>query len=342
MIVNYHRAFIAKFESKKDSINKRYNEYIKHIDRLQREISLLTDDLAEEDDPHEIIRIKQKIIKLQNEIDTVHKEMTLEEYNNYKFIFTPLVILYDYSDDDKDKREIMRSYMLSHDPEIYFNKVKNIQDICKYCDSTNLKTIMKGVYYCENCLSITEIISEQILISSINPHSTTKNNNYHKSSYFRLRLNIVRMLIKPKNVDEIIEQIQNYIMTYNITGNENSVSYKTVYDILKVLGLSKYYQYIPYFMFVINKDVIKKPITGEDADNMADTFAKIELVWRQKNQHMKVKKSFPLKYNFCLKKILEIHKHYEYVKYVDMYNSPTCKDKNNKIWNELYDEIQFF
>ena len=68
---------------------------------------------------------------------------------------------------------------------------------CIYCN----KELEAGraVDICNICMYITEVRSENVVISELNPNTPYKNGYYKKSAYFENHLNRLRNIKKPKN-----------------------------------------------------------------------------------------------------------------------------------------------
>ena len=119
--------------------------------------------------------IKYDIEVAKNKLKKIQYIWNLSEEHEYYRDSLEYLVKYNSMDINKEKYRLSVNYMILVDPEKYFKRIKNKirTNKCINCKSfKHMKTISPGIYQCSRCMYITSDISENILISDINPNGS--------------------------------------------------------------------------------------------------------------------------------------------------------------------------
>lgn len=201
-------------------------------------------------------------------------------------------------------------------------------NICQLCGSEKRDPKKQ----CENCLSM-EINYHPESSKVQDPDELIQK----KIKYFKQRLDKLDMSILPDNPETLIAKISSELDRSNIRKIDNSI----LKEIMKKIGLQKYYDYRTYIRCRLLKIVLPDILTYEDKDIAIGRFVEVLNAWFIISEDPD--KSF-ISYPFCMKKIFELldtKKFDLYLPLLDLDCSDANLEKNMYIWKKICNYLQW-
>jgi ribosomal protein L37AE/L43A len=342
-INQYHKHFINLFITRRNQINENNEIYNNKIKSIISDIDkkLEAQALVDINNLHDIQIIKYDIEMLNNDIKKINDILNFNEEKEYYKYTNEYITKFNSTDTNGVKYMLSIFYMIIVDPEKYFKNIKSKirNNKCINCKSpSHMKTISPGVYQCIKCMYITSDISENVLISDINPNTTLKNNSYQKSNYFESYINKLRMTKVPRDSVNVLAEIKSYANKYCI----NNFTTDNIRRILKYIGKSNYYKYISYFMCKLTNNFVPPNISSEDLEKLSQMFNEVEAAWVQLICKKNGKKQSFFGYPYVMRKLLELLEDYDnYLPLIPLSNSTSNINKNDKIWSQICEYLRY-
>jgi hypothetical protein len=124
-------------------------------------------------------------------------------------------------------------------------------DACRHCGRAGERTVLlqDGLVYCRRCYSVEYVLLDHDKPSYKDPPKEAACFSYKRSNHFNEWINQVQGKETTEIPDEVYDQILLEVSKQKVT-NMASLNRKKVKDIMKKLGLCKYYEHAPH---VINR-----------------------------------------------------------------------------------------
>jgi predicted RNA-binding Zn-ribbon protein involved in translation (DUF1610 family) len=345
---------INLFEKRKKHLSKKkntLNKYNTELDELENKKSsgYTTEDIRRRS------LLKTEIEKLNKEIYNI--ENNIDEMEFYEKTFDIIDSYYDIIENDKirqnnkrdkksinivdyfnqkrkqktDEKKINRTHL--HDKFLYVteninkNRKKDPVKNCKNCDIELIIHHSEGRYTCTNCG-----VSEEIIIDSDKPNykdpiPDKKAYAYKRMNHFSEWLSQVQGRESTHIPDEVYNNILEELQKNRFT-NLTKLDQDQVKDILKKLGLNKYYEHTTH---IINK------LSGLPPPNIPrDIEEKLKLMFRDIQEPFEKhrpsgRKNF-LSYSYVLHKFCQLLELDEYLPFFKLLKSTEKLREQDRIW----------
>lgn len=232
--------------------------------------------------------------------------------------------------------ETVSTYFKSIDPQ-YLNIDAYYYDneICEHCEKGELIPIeYEGIVVCNNCYRNTPYIFQKEKPSYKDPPQEVSFYAYKRINHFREILAQFQAKETTQISDELIEKIRLQIVKERIT-LEQLTNAKTK-NILKKLGLNKYYEHIP---FIKDRLGIKPPIMTPDLENKLCTlFMEIQRPYSRCCPDNRV--NF-LNYYYTIYKLCEMLNQYQFLPYFPMLKDREKRIEQDEIWKKICNELEW-
>lgn len=235
------------------------------------------------------------------------------------------------------KKQILNKY-LSYVEENYIVNEKSEKnlDMCLDCEIERIFLKAEGIYVCPKCGN-----QEKILIDSDKPSYKEPPREISYFAYKRInhfnewlaQFQAKESTDIPKNVYDLIKnelKKESYIDVKNLKTRK-------VRNILKKLGLNKYYEHVPH---IINR-LSGKPapiINRETEEKLRMMFKDIQAPWMK---HCPNKRSNFLSYSYVLYKCLQLLEMDEFLPYFSLLKSREKLAEQDKIWKKICKELRW-
>ena len=232
--------------------------------------------------------------------------------------------------------ETVSSYFNSIDPH-YLNIDAYYYDneTCEYCENGELIPIeYEGVVVCNSCYRNTPYIFQKEKPSYKEPPQEVSFYAYKRINHFREILAQFQAKETTKISDDLIEKIRQQIVKERIT-LEQLTNAKTK-NILKKLGLNKYYEHIP---FIKDRLGIKPPIMTPDLENkLCALFMEIQRPYSRCCPDNRV--NF-LNYYYTIYKLCEMLNQHQFLPYFPMLKDREKRIEQDEIWKNICKELEW-
>jgi hypothetical protein len=294
--------------------------------------------------------VRKQIQKLQNQ----KKKYLL---NNSKYIFdyfenkkdissnnTKPKILENFFGVNKEKNkevlqkhnETVATYFKSIDPHYlnidayYYNN-----DMCEYCDDGELIPIeYEGIMVCNKCFRNTQFIFQKEKPSYKEPPQEVSFYAYKRINHFREILAQFQAKETTQISDEIIDRIKLQITKERI--DLRQLTNGKTKNILKKLGLNKYYEHIP---FIKDRLGIKPPVMTHDLeDKLCTLFLEIQRPYSRVCPNNRV--NF-LNYYYTIYKLCEMLGQDQFLPYFPMLKDREKRIEQDEIWKKICKELNW-
>jgi len=324
-------------------------QLLKQRETLQQNLKCNTYSFTEK------IRITDKIKQLQNDIRTLKKNKQDYLLNNSKFVFGYFEEKKALSTGHNNVTVIDKFFNIKDQPpkndrttnisKQYFQKLLNTRfnindyiedkDICKICNNGELIPVSnEGLLICNNC-------SAQIAHVIDNDKSSYKEPPKEVCFYAYKRINHFREILAQFQAKEttqipehVIVKIAAQIKKERISIDNLTNSYTK--DILKRLGLNKYYEHIP---FIKDKLGIKPPIMTPDLETtLCNLFLDIQKPYAKFCPDGRV--NF-LNYYYTIYKLCELLGETKFLPYFPMLKDRDKRIEQDDIWKKICKELHW-
>jgi hypothetical protein len=221
----------------------------------------------------------------------------------------------------------------------YGNSSGRSYDIVKFCKKCHCERTLvqnESAYTCPKCGEV-----EIVLMESDIPNY--KDSNTEKTSYPYKRLNhFIEWLnqFQAKESTDIPKEAYDMItseLTHSRIGNIKNMSVTKMKEILKKLGLHKYYEHIPS---IISRISGKHPptINRETEEQLKQMFKAIQEPFAK---HRPKNRTNFLSYSYVLHKFFQILNMPEFVERLPLLKSREKLRSQDKIWKQICDDLNW-
>jgi hypothetical protein len=212
----------------------------------------------------------------------------------------------------------------------------NVCDVCSYCKSTHIVTMVNdGYVLCNNCNNIEYIIIDHEKPSYRDPPKEISFYAYKRSNHLNEWLSQMQGKETTDIPEEVYDKILLEIKKQKIT-NMASITPKKIREILRKLQINKY-EHIPH---IINR------LTGRPMLQMSpDLEEKLRNMFKQVQapflKHAPATRKNFLSYSYCLHKMLQLLGKDEYLNSCTLLKS---KDKlviQDQIWKKICQDLDW-
>ena len=269
-------------------------------------------------------------------------EKNREIYNFFKIEHTSMTNNHDNTFIDNKNNilgkneNIVHKYMCNVNESILdINLYTFASDVCQHCHKGELVPLeSEGLLICNICSIYAPYLVENDKHSYKEPPKEICFYAYKKINHFKEILAQFQGKETTHIDDELIEKINQQIKKERIS--LEYMTYNKMKDILKILGLNKYYEHIAY---IKNKLGIKPPIfTTEFETTLCNLFVDIQAPYSRVCPDYRV--NF-LNYYYILYKLCELLDSPQYLKDIPMLKDPEKIIEQDEIWKKICYELEW-
>jgi hypothetical protein len=194
------------------------------------------------------------------------------------------------------------------------------------CDTCNVEKTyyaIEGSFICDECGDMTDIIiDDDFVIKDISC--------YHRSGRLKEWLNQFQAKENADITDDVYIAIKNELKKKRIS-DYSKINRDTIRDILRKLGLTKFYDNIA---FIINKlnNIPAPKMTHQQEKVIFNAFDLIEDIWDEVKPSGRKNM---ISYSYLLHKLCELFEYDEYLPCFPLLKSPDVLRKQDKIWERI-------
>jgi hypothetical protein len=313
----------------------------------------------------EYMDIKDKIIKIRSQIKSIKTEKKKYLLENSKYVF-------DYFEQKKDissgggkqNSNVLNSFFKikskdnSKSTDIYTssrniyqnywknvnNEIVNIQDfvvpsdICESCRKGELiPQDEEGILICNNsnCGKFITYIVDSSKPTNKEPPNEVSYTAYIRLNHFKEILSQFQAKETTQIPDEVIEKIKMRIKKERIK-NYSEINYDKMRDILRKLGLNKYFEHIQYINSIFG---IKPPIMNEELhETLCVLFIEIQKPWAL---HCPADRTNFFNYTYTLYQLCVLLDQVQYLPYIPMMKDREKQLEQDMIWKKVCNDLDW-
>lgn len=342
---------MQEYENKLDSKKKelQFLQQHKNTDNVDK-IRKLKDEIfyLEEEDPMKDYHLKTAEIMNQY-YNVSHKK---EETKN-------ILDLFNKSEDKEDDDEIIRScdfsemgpgglfnaYISKIDPDFTTvkktargsNNNKNNVLKCKACKSKDVAEMYtEGYIICMHCNYVEKIIVDHDKPSYKDPPKEVSYNCYKRSTHLNECINQIQGKESTDIPDDVFDKIVFELKKQRIT-NMNKLDINIMFKLLKKLNLSRYYDHIPYIIYVLNGK--KNPVIDPKVEEkLHDMFRQVHELY---NKHVPLERKNMLSYPYLLYKFFELLEQDHILKNVRLLKNAEKRKEQDEVWKNICNDCKW-
>jgi len=236
---------------------------------------------------------------------------------------------------EKSRGSLLDNYMSIVNENYINEKVKDLDDTCKCCGSSNITIMLNdGYIFCNVCHTMEYMIVDHDKPSYKDPPKEVTYFSYKRINHLNEWLNQIQGKETTEIPEEVYDKILMEIKKHRITNMAN-LSYDKVKRILKQLKAHKYYEHIPHIINRLN-GLPMPSFSPELEEKLRNMFKHIQTPF-VKNQPVQ-RKNF-LSYSFVLNKFLQLLDKDEYLVYFPLLKSRDKLAAQDKIWRKICEEV---
>ena len=231
---------------------------------------------------------------------------------------------------DKYLSEVLNESVIS---KVNFSKIRT----CEQCGSTNVIRISEtSDEVCQDCGRAVFDQGEEVGYKEEQEYEKNIVYSYRRENHFNEWIAQFQAKESTNVPSEIIEKLRSEFKKQKIK-DISEITHAKVKEFLKKLGLSKYYEHIPYITCILNG--IKPPTMPQSLeDKLRLMFKDIEKAW-EKNKPPD-RKNF-LSYSYTLYKMCELLGEDEYLPCFQLLKSKEKLYKQDQMWKSICKELQW-
>ena len=321
----------------------------------------------------EYMDIRDKIVEIKSQIKKLKIEKKQYLLENSKYIFKYFETKKDISTgggnqninslnsffkilnkSDNSETNTIVSDKYNQSKMLYQNYWKNVNnelcnlhdfvvssDICEICKKGELiPQDEEGIMICNNhkCAAFIVYIIDSSKPSSKEPPNEVSYTAYIRLNHFKEILSQFQAKETTQIPDEVIEAIRSRIKKERIT-NIKLINYDKMREILRKLGLNKYFEHIQYINSIFG---IKPPIMNEELhETLCILFIEIQKPWAV---HCPPNRTNFFNYTYTLYQLCVLLDQTQYLPYIPMMKDREKQLEQDMIWKKVcYDlDWEFF
>lgn len=313
----------------------------------------------------EFMEIKDKIVKLRSQIKSIKTEKKKYLLENAKYVF-------DYFEQKKDissgggkqnvnvlntffkiksKDDSKNADMYTASRSIYQNYWKNVNneivniqdfvvpsDICEVCRKGEMiPQDEEGILICNNtkCGKFITYIVDSSKPTNKEPPNEVSYTAYIRLNHFKEILSQFQAKETTQIPDEVIQKIKMRIKKERIK-NYSEINYDKMRDILRKLGLNKYFEHIQYINSIFG---IKPPIMSEELhETLCVLFIEIQKPWAI---HCPADRTNFFNYTYTLYQLCVLLDQVQYLPYIPMMKDREKQLEQDMIWKKVCNDLDW-
>ena len=354
-----HTEFVNEFMSDEVNIIPKLKS-----ERLMCKYRLVNDDLSIEEE----MEIRDRIIEINENIHELKRKKNNYYLNNSKYIFeyfeskkniensdennikpitTKNQLLFSIfkiqpteqdcnTNDEINTKNLVQKYLSNIDESfIDMNLYLKNMDICNVCNIGDMTPLEdEGVLICNHCATHIPYLIENEKPSYKEPPKEVCFYSYKKITHFKEIIAQFQGKETTQIPNEHIEWIELQIKKECIEMNE--LSYKKMKEILKKLGLNKYYEHIA---FIKNKLGLSPPVFSQELEEtLYNLFMEILVPYAHVCPDTRI--NF-LNYHFVLYKLLELLDETHFLENIPMLKDRVKLIEHDNIWRQICNIIDW-
>lgn len=320
--------------AKHEQINKQFTNMKRNLPELRKKLETLRKKHARLlkmpiKNSLEIYIVESQIDELLNKINNIESDTFIRDYQ----IKTIDKIHEYFEQNDTNKYHIYEDYLRILDPTC-LSKKKTIQNQnCENCKCTMSLNINDGILICHNCGLTTETLLEDNK-QSYNDGIIQQDNTYFaykKITHFKECVEQCQGKERTDISKEVFEKIIQKLREERIK-NYNKLTVSKIREILKEIGLNRYYEHAPY---ILNKLTGKSPVTipQEIEQRLERMFMDIQNAFKKCCPDTRT--NFP-SYNYVLHKCIQLIGDHDYLlEHFPLLKSPQKLQVIDGIWENI-------
>ena len=240
---------------------------------------------------------------------------------------------------DRDKIQLINDYMVATNSDY----VKSIKDeyknlnMCNHCLTTEYVHVEQdGIAICPTCGSQQIVLIEHDRPSYREPVKDASYFSYRRINHFNEWLSQAQGKETTDIPDEIYDKIIMEIKKEKIT-DTRKLDHKKMRQILKTLGINKYYEHTPHLINRIN-GIAPLHLSQDLEEQLRSMFKEIQAPFLKSCP--KTRKNF-LSYSYVLHKFLQLLEKDEYLQYFPLLKSREKLHVQDEIWKKICQELNY-
>ena len=224
------------------------------------------------------------------------------------------------------------------------NEITNIQDfiipsdICEKCHNGELiPQDEEGILICNNpnCGKFVTYIIDSSKPTNKEPPNEVSYTAYIRLNHFKEILSQFQAKETTQIPDEVIEAIRNRIKKERIK-DIKSINYDKMREILRKLGLNKYFEHIQYINSIFG---IKPPIMNEELhETLCVLFIEIQKPWAM---HCPPNRTNFFNYTYTLYQLCVLLDQTQYLPYIPLLKDRTKQLEQDMIWKKVCETLNW-
>jgi DNA-directed RNA polymerase subunit RPC12/RpoP len=245
----------------------------------------------------------------------------------------------DSDSEDNGKHNLIDKYMQINDntyqSSAYNKVVKNYYE-CPHCKD-DLKLInTEAILFCENCGYSREVIIDMIKPSYKDPPKEAAYFNYKRINHFNEWLAQFQAKETTEIPTEVFSSILIELKKQRIN-NIASLSRKQLREILKKLGLNKYYEHIPHIINRLN-GIPAPRMTRKTEEKLRNMFKEIQIPFMK---HCPASRKNFMSYSYVLHKFCELLELDDFLQCFPLLKSSEKLYEMDKIWKKICNDLHW-
>jgi len=237
----------------------------------------------------------------------------------------------------KSRGSLLDNYMAVVNSDYINAKIKDNEEKCSHCGSTNITVLMNDGYtFCNVCHTMAYMIVDHDKPSYKDPPKEITYFSYKRINHLNEWLNQIQGKETTEIPEEIYDKILLEIKKQRIT-NMAELTYDKVKQILKQLKVHKYYEHIPHIIHRLNG--LPMPNFSQELEEKLRTmFKQIQTPFLK---HSPPKRKNFLSYSYVLHKFLQLLEKDDYLVFFQLLKSRDKLALQDKIWQKICEEVQW-
>jgi hypothetical protein len=348
-----------------------HKDSVETIPSLQKEKETLKEEIRklEPTNVDKIIEYKDKIKAIQQEINRIKMEKKKYYLDNSKYIFDYFEQKKDINNIEKPSQhdEVIQSFFKIKSKTIeasdiqnnkylqskqYYTKywrnvrndITNIKDfivpsdICMYCNEGELiPQDEEGILICNNeqCSKFITYIVDGAKPNSKDPPNEVSYTAYIRLNHFKEILSQFQAKETTQIPDEVMDAIKARIKKERIE-DVSTLNYNKMRDILRKLGLNKYFEHIQYINSLFG---IKPPVMNEELhETLCVLFIEIQKPWAV---HCPPNRTNFFNYTYTLYQLCNLLDQTQYLPYIPMMKDREKQLEQDMIWKKVCQDLDW-
>ena len=238
--------------------------------------------------------------------------------------------------EDKERIDIINTYMSNIDDSHDFSIDNYILDKCKMCKTNMVYSFINSEVVCKNCGYTEDIIINTEKVSYKDPPREVSYFAYKRMNHFNEWLAQFQAKETTEIQDEVYQNIYQEIKK-NVNIDITLITPKQVREILKKLDYNKYYEHIPHIINILNGRKAPK-LSNEEEAQLRNLFKEIQIPFT--NNCPEERKNF-LSYSYVLHKFCELLEYDNLLHHFPLLKSREKLLQQDNIWKLICRDLNW-